>query len=63
MSDTTLPNDTIVPTVGDGLTKREYFALQAMKSLLTNHNHAYSAADLARDSVWYADALIHKLNR
>jgi len=42
----------------DGLTKREYFAAQAMKSLI--EKGSYKATE---DAVTYADKLIEELNK
>ena len=54
-----------VPFVGVhyGLTKREYFAGQALAGLLANSRVSHSHEDVARDSVSLADHLMHRLTR
>ena len=53
----------------EGLTKREYFATQAMQGLLANSHHemvdtqlSLPPSTLADEAVEYADALIDALN-
>lgn len=47
----------------DGLTKREYFAANALRGLLSEWPHTSSHESLARDAVKFADALIDALNK
>lgn len=45
-----------------GLTKREYFAVKAIKALLTIPNH-YSWSNVAKNAVKASDNLILELNK
>ena len=51
---------------GNGLTKREMFAMHAMNgylSMLSNHGNAIDCDKLAKKSVSYADALLKELEK
>ena len=48
---------------GNGLTKREQFAMAAMQGLRACTDGVYIAEDLARHSVEYADALLAELEK
>ena len=54
-----------VPTITDGLSKREYFAAMAMKGILSNShdNISNAASDVAENALLNADALINELNK
>lgn len=62
----TQPNDPAFPvspadySAKHGLTKREYFAAMAMQGLLANGSRGSSG--VCSVAMWYADALIEKLN-
>lgn len=60
----TEPASPIQDTEFDGLTKREYFAAQALKGLLsTKHpDFEYNSAEVSRVAVEHADSLIKALN-
>ena len=45
-----------------GLTKREYFAAMAMQGLLTKFGNDYEL-QIAKDAIYWADALIEELNK
>lgn len=74
MTDKTYPDRSAFPNrMGDGLTKREYFAALAMQGILANDELVTSVAEganpqeslaraVARHSTIYADALIEALN-
>ena len=47
----------------NGLTKREYFAAQALRGLLTEWPCTSSHKSIADDAVKFADALIDALNK
>lgn len=66
------PNDTAYPIVvtkdreteiGQGLTKREYFAAMAMQGFCANANVFSNLKDTAIWAVKEADALINELNK
>lgn len=60
----TNPNDPAFPsTNAEGLTKREYFSIVAMHDMITQMGYPFSADEMARRSVEYADSLIAKLNK
>lgn len=46
----------------EGLTKREYFAAMAMQGLLTKFGNDYEL-QIAKDAIYWADALIDELNK
>ena len=53
-----------------GLTKREYFAAQALVGLISSHSHPSasgstieSCPNMTKHAVDYADALINELNK
>lgn len=52
-------------TIHKGLTKREYFALQAMQGMLSNPNLEFDGKEdmLMESSVKCADALLKKLEK
>jgi hypothetical protein len=75
---TTYPNDTVVPAMGDGLTKRELFAAVALHGILVNRelqvciiedyirnnmNNPEATSPLGDAAVGMADELIHSLNK
>jgi hypothetical protein len=56
------------PTLGFGLTKREYFAALAMQAVEFSNtgadiNDFLSNNEIAERAVWLADALIEELNK
>lgn len=56
-------NNSIFPTIGEGeLTKREYFAAEAMKGLLSGADYD-SPESCVHIAVEHADALIKELNK
>lgn len=52
-----------VCSAGDGLSKRERFAMAAMQGLRSCTAEVYLASDLARHAVEYADALLAELEK
>lgn len=46
----------------NGLTKREYFAAMALQGLLTKFGNDYEL-QIAKDAIYWADALIEELNK
>ena len=48
--------------ISTGLTKREYFAAMAMQGLLTKFGNDYEL-QIAKDAIYWADALIEELNK
>ena len=52
----------LCPTLGQGVTKREYFAGLAMQGLCAQGGYATSS-DLAYDAVKLADSLLKELNK
>ena len=48
--------------ISTGLTKREYFAAMAMQELLTKFGNDYEL-QIAKDAIYWADALIEELNK
>lgn len=48
--------------IANSLTKREYFAAMAMQGLLTKFGNDYEL-QIAKDAIYWADALIEELNK
>ena len=46
--------------ISTGLTKREYFAAMALQGLLATGDYQ---AQIAKDAIYWADALIEELNK
>lgn len=66
----TNPNDTAFPDqhlIGQGLTKREFFAVMALQGLLSDRQHAikmqYTYDAFTNRAVKLADELIKELNK
>lgn len=66
----TNPNDTAFPDqhlIGQGLTKREYFAAMALQGLLSDRQHAIKMKHIynafTNKAVRLADELIQELNK
>jgi hypothetical protein len=57
------PSGPPFPSVGTGLTKREYFAAKALQGILASAHPAESWSALATCAVGAADALIAELGR
>lgn len=65
------PNDTLHPSIGNGITIRQYYAGLAMQGMLANSYSNGSTqplselrdSDVANLAVAYADALINELNK
>ena len=58
----TKPNSPAFSDTIGGLTKREYFAVQALAGLCANGNSNLSLTECAKYAVFTADALIKYLN-
>ena len=48
--------------IANGLTKREYFAAMALQGLLAKYGSDYQV-QIAKDAIYWADALIEELNK
>ena len=60
----TQPNDPIYGNEAfNGLSKREYFAAMAMQGSASKAMNYEELRNMANDSVWAADCLIHALNQ